>query len=200
LGNLYYKQNNFDSAIDHYARVIQLDPEYTEAMYNLAQIYEEKDLYSLALGYYEQVLLIHPKDLKVQDRVQYLRNMIERWDETLMNDAPSQQEHPAGNLSSLSASPPISKTTKIKDYNKVKTKERVQKKTNKKIIKPLDKSSKTLPASSDKPPVRSEGRAAVSSQEMTPTVQDESRFLDQMVVSMQIFDDYRLVDPFCRAW
>lgn len=60
-GNTEYEQNNYDVAIDNYKKAIDINPELSEAYYNLGVAYSKKEEIETAVTYYEKAIAIDPE-------------------------------------------------------------------------------------------------------------------------------------------
>ncbi|MDZ7261927.1 MAG: tetratricopeptide repeat protein [candidate division KSB1 bacterium] len=67
---------NYDEAIAHYTRVIQLDPQNFIAYFNLAFCHEQKENYALALRLYEQALALNKDSEEAQVAVQRMQTVV----------------------------------------------------------------------------------------------------------------------------
>lgn len=61
LGNLYQQQQDFSTAIDHYQRAIDLQPQHAEAWYNLGVTVQQQGDLHRALQAYQQALQYKPQ-------------------------------------------------------------------------------------------------------------------------------------------
>jgi tetratricopeptide (TPR) repeat protein len=60
LGIIYYKQKQYEKAIDEYKKCLKTEPDYVLAHYNLGLAYYSKQQYKLAREQFEQVLKFDP--------------------------------------------------------------------------------------------------------------------------------------------
>ncbi len=78
LGRCYHELNEFDKAIESYERVLALDAQYTEALYQLGLIYLELEKPIQAKKYLEAALMSFKKGYKMQEPY------FERFDEVFL--------------------------------------------------------------------------------------------------------------------
>ncbi|WP_445247829.1 tetratricopeptide repeat protein [Microcoleus sp. OTE_8_concoct_300] len=60
-GNAYYKQKEYDRAIEDYNQALLLNPKDVDALYNRGNAYYNKGEYDRAIADYNQALLLNPK-------------------------------------------------------------------------------------------------------------------------------------------
>jgi tetratricopeptide (TPR) repeat protein len=62
LGEAYYQNREFDHAIEHYSRSLELDPSYAVALVNLGRAYEMKGMHAQARDAFQKILSAAPDD------------------------------------------------------------------------------------------------------------------------------------------
>ncbi|MDF7798765.1 CDC27 family protein [Pontiellaceae bacterium B1224] len=72
IAQVYYKEKNFDSAVNAYERILEIDPEHKEARYIIAHVYIDAKQYTKA-----ETLLIElgaetPEDFKLKNNLAWL--------------------------------------------------------------------------------------------------------------------------------
>ena len=65
-----------DEAIEHYRKAIQLDPDFTQAHFNLGMAYESKGLFNNAMKEYKTARGLNQKDVNIQNRLSRLQEMM----------------------------------------------------------------------------------------------------------------------------
>jgi tetratricopeptide (TPR) repeat protein len=73
-GNALYQKEDYASALMNYERAVKLDPNYEEALSNLALTYNKLEMYSVAAGVLKQLAEEHPG--KVAYHYDYAINLI----------------------------------------------------------------------------------------------------------------------------
>jgi len=62
-GLKHKKKGELDKAIDYFERIIKLDPENTNAFFELGLLYDEKGEINIAISYFEKVIEIEPDEV-----------------------------------------------------------------------------------------------------------------------------------------
>lgn len=65
LGNIYYEQEKYDSAILYHKRALQIDSNYVDALVNLGIVYRITSDFDLAEKCYNKAIKLNPKDPEV---------------------------------------------------------------------------------------------------------------------------------------
>ena len=65
LGVLFYKNNELDNAISSYIKCIEINPNYYEAYYSLANVMRDRGLFSEAILNYKKALAINENEGKI---------------------------------------------------------------------------------------------------------------------------------------
>ncbi len=60
LGNIYYSQLNYASAISAYQKAIEIEPDYHDAWYSLGNAYASQQKYDLSIAAYHKAIVIKP--------------------------------------------------------------------------------------------------------------------------------------------
>jgi tetratricopeptide (TPR) repeat protein len=58
---LYEQVGGKEEAMRFYTKAVQMQPDYAQALNNLAKLYQDAGNYKIALGLYERLLHFHPK-------------------------------------------------------------------------------------------------------------------------------------------
>lgn len=77
-GLVSVQQGLFDQAVKHYRRALELDPNYANALYNMALLHDVylQDI-ARAVGYYERYLAVQTEDSQTRDWAQHLKRSLE---------------------------------------------------------------------------------------------------------------------------
>ncbi len=62
IGNVFYEQKDFDSAIVAYTKAIEYNPSYSEAYYNRGLAYADKKEFEQAISDYTKAIELNPND------------------------------------------------------------------------------------------------------------------------------------------
>lgn len=76
LGRLYFNNNNLDRAIEILNSALTLDPNYSNALYTLAAVYEKKEENDKAVLLYKKVAELNPDNKDVQEKIEKLNNSL----------------------------------------------------------------------------------------------------------------------------
>ena len=60
LGNIFFKQKDYDTAIEQYQKAIELTPDDSRLYYNLAAAYFNKDELEFAVTFYKKAVKLEP--------------------------------------------------------------------------------------------------------------------------------------------
>src|SRR5574344_508456 len=58
----FYKEGNYDAAVNSFREAIRIDPSYIDAYYNLGSVLEYQQQYEAALAVFKQVIVRQPND------------------------------------------------------------------------------------------------------------------------------------------
>lgn len=84
LGGLYFLKGNIDQSLAHYQKAVQLNPENTEFLKNLADIlYSESKDVERALAIYDKILSICPDHMDTLMVAGHIRVSLENFDEAM---------------------------------------------------------------------------------------------------------------------
>jgi len=74
-GNEYFKEGNYDQAIEDYAAVLRIKPNLSGALYNRGLTYWNKGNYHRATEDFEAVLKIDPNNVKAKENLEKIRQI-----------------------------------------------------------------------------------------------------------------------------
>ena len=77
LGRLYYNQDETDLANSYFIETIQIDPDYSNAYYSLALLYEKKEETETAIALLERVLELNPGNQEIIQKIEELKAQAE---------------------------------------------------------------------------------------------------------------------------
>jgi len=76
LGRLYYNQDETDLANSYFIETIQIDPNYSNAYYSLALLYEKKEEPETAIALLQRVLELNPGNQEVLQKIEELESQV----------------------------------------------------------------------------------------------------------------------------
>jgi len=77
LGHIFYKQNNFDSAISSYEEALRLSSSHTDAYYYLGLVYSREQKYEEAIKQWEHYIALSPDSRLADHARKNIRAIIE---------------------------------------------------------------------------------------------------------------------------
>jgi tetratricopeptide (TPR) repeat protein len=82
-GDTFFKAGNFDEAIAHYTKAIELQPDNVNA-YNLrAKTFEKQSKFNLALEDYKRIIILNPKDKIVFFNTARMHQQLKQWEDAV---------------------------------------------------------------------------------------------------------------------
>ena len=69
LGKAYHDSGNYDEALKHYSKSLQISPQYLEARINLGVVLEKQGKLEAAMGQYRAVLSVSPFDIDAHNNL-----------------------------------------------------------------------------------------------------------------------------------
>ena len=82
-GNQFYQNGDFDSALQLYSKIRQLDPDYLPALVNIAQCFYELKNYPEAQKYAERVLQLDSDSVPALSLLGCLNFAVENYDDSI---------------------------------------------------------------------------------------------------------------------
>ena len=96
LGSLFYALGNYDKAVEHFIKTIDLKPDWANAYYNLSAAYKEKGNYLAAFENMQNVVQLLPADSKdyskVREELEQLKEMLPKDQKALLEEQEKEGE------------------------------------------------------------------------------------------------------------
>ena len=73
IGNIYFKIGDLDKALNSYKKLININPENSDACNNIGNIYFQKNEFEEAEVWYQKALNINPKHLSALSNLELTR-------------------------------------------------------------------------------------------------------------------------------
>ena len=73
MGNAYARMNLYNQAIVEYKKALEIDPDYSQAHFNLGFIYHKQGRFDEAAKEYEKVLILNPHFILAQKKLAELK-------------------------------------------------------------------------------------------------------------------------------
>ncbi len=94
VADAYYKNGNFDAAVDHYAKALETDNKglKQKALYNLGNAEFRRGNAKAAIGHYEAALAIDPDDRATKENLEFVKKALEQQKQQQSGDDRKEQD------------------------------------------------------------------------------------------------------------
>jgi tetratricopeptide (TPR) repeat protein len=76
VGNLYYKQGQYDEALHHFKEAIRINPKNDKAYNNLGCTYFQQTLFQEAINCLTKSLELSPNNITTRDSIKFIESLI----------------------------------------------------------------------------------------------------------------------------